>query len=155
MPSILFTRVEKIGGSIMKDSKDNRHYNAAYINIWLKFDDMHMKQKQAEVDGNEIELKEEEVTLPDNTETNWWNIDKMIERDASFSFDEIMENQSLANAFRRLSSVERQVVDYSFRRQLNQEEISRIMGVSQSNISKISSRAKKKLKKFLLEQKME
>jgi RNA polymerase sigma factor (sigma-70 family) len=114
-----------------------------------------MKQKQAEVDGNEIELKEEEVTLPDNTESNWWNIDKMIERDASFSFDEIMENQSLANAFRRLSSVERQVVDYSFRRQLNQEEISRIMGVSQSNISKIFSRAKKKLKKFLLEQKME
>jgi len=124
--------------------KNKKIYNESYIKKWLYFDNMKNSMKQAEIDTHEIQVENLEEN-PIASISFDEQLDNYVNNNVTVSFGEIIENEKLFIAYRKLSDREKLVIEMYYQRGFTQYEIADIIGIQQASVAKILIRATKKL----------
>ena len=127
-----------------------KEYNESYVKKWLYFDNLHQAIKQAEIEANEISFETLEISGgKDKIDVTFDEQFNDYFNNAKISFEEIIENERLSIAYKKLTDREKLVIDLCFRQRFTQNQIANIIGIQRCSVSRIVKRAVEKLRDLM------
>ena len=117
--------------------KFNRTPSLEEISLFLEVD-LNLINEVIITCSNEVLSLDEENSYLENNLYNF--IGKEVDYDTKILIDDSLET---------LDELERKIIDYRYFKDLTQDEVARILGLSQVKVSRLESSSKKKIKKYI------